>query len=83
MAQQNEEKKSFTYCQLCKVECLNGMNWSRHIASIGHIKKMPFTPPTSKFVVNLDMDNEDGDDDWYVPAPTKTKLHVSKLAAPL
>ncbi len=74
VARRMPEKKSFTYCDVCNVECQNGMNWSRHIASKRHIRKMPAFPPTTKVIVNLDIDNEDEDDCYVSETSKKTKL---------
>ncbi len=71
--QQNNKEKSNTYCQLCKVECCNGFNFSRHIGSKKHMKKMPLTTPPTRVLVYLDIDGED--DEIYFPTPDKkTKL---------
>jgi hypothetical protein len=73
-----EQQKSPTFCELCHVECQNGANWSRHIASKRHIKKMTWTPAatSSKIVVNIDIDNDDDDYCYVAGKNTNRKLPI-------
>ena len=48
---------SNTYCQLCDKECGKGTNWSSHVGSAKHLKKVD-AAPSQKVVMMFDSDDD-------------------------